>query len=58
MYGKFQKHLQDELAAIEAAGLYKHEREICSAQELAISYLRVPQAERERRARLERETTR
>ena len=32
MYGKFQKHLQDELAAIEAAGLYKHEREICSAQ--------------------------
>ena len=32
MYGNFQKHLQDELAAIEAAGLYKHEREICSAQ--------------------------
>ena len=32
MYGKFQKHLQDELAAIEAAGLYKHERNICSAQ--------------------------
>ncbi len=32
MYGKFQKNLQDELAAIEAAGLYKHERNICSAQ--------------------------
>ena len=32
MYGNFQQHLQDELAAIEAAGLYKHEREICSAQ--------------------------
>ncbi len=32
MYGNFQKHLQEELTAIEAAGLYKHEREICSAQ--------------------------
>ena len=32
MYGNFQKHLQDELAAIDAAGLYKREREICSAQ--------------------------
>jgi glycine C-acetyltransferase len=32
MYGKFQKHLQDELKAIEEAGLYKHERNICSAQ--------------------------
>lgn len=32
MYGKFQKHLQDELTAIEEAGLYKHERNICSAQ--------------------------
>ena len=32
MYGKFQQHLQEELAAIEAAGLYKHERNICSAQ--------------------------
>ena len=32
MYGKFQKYLQDELKAIEEAGLYKHERNICSAQ--------------------------
>ena len=32
MYGKFQQHLQKELAAIEEAGLYKHERNICSAQ--------------------------
>ena len=28
MYGKFQKHLQDELKAIEEAGLYKKERNI------------------------------
>ena len=26
MYGKFQKYLQDELKAIEEAGLYKKER--------------------------------
>ena len=32
MYGKFQKHLQDELKAIDEAGLYKRERMICSAQ--------------------------
>ena len=32
MYGKFQSHLQAELSAIEAAGLYKHERNIASAQ--------------------------
>ena len=32
MYGKFQKYLQDELKAIEGAGLYKHERNICSPQ--------------------------
>ena len=32
MYGKFQKHLQDELKAIEEAGLYKRERNICSPQ--------------------------
>ena len=32
MYGKFQQHLQDELAAIEAAGLYKKERNIASQQ--------------------------
>ena len=36
MYGKFQKHLQDELAAIEEAGLYKHERNIASAQSAEI----------------------
>ncbi|MBP5566947.1 MAG: glycine C-acetyltransferase [Bacteroidales bacterium] len=32
MYGKFQKYLQDELKAIEDAGLYKKERNICSPQ--------------------------
>ena len=32
MYDKFQKHLQKELADIEAAGLYKHERIIESPQ--------------------------
>ena len=32
MYGKYQKFLQDELQAIENAGLYKCERNICSAQ--------------------------
>ena len=32
MYTKFQEHLQKELADIEAAGLYKHERIIESAQ--------------------------
>ena len=32
MYGKFQKYLQDTLAEIEEAGLYKHERNIVSAQ--------------------------
>lgn len=32
MYGKFQKYLSDELKAIDEAGLYKREREICSAQ--------------------------
>ncbi len=32
MYGKFQQYLQDELKAIEEAGLYKHERNICSPQ--------------------------
>ena len=32
MYGRFQKYLQDELKAIEEAGLYKHERNICSPQ--------------------------
>ena len=32
MYGNFQQHLNDELAAIEAAGLYKQERNIASQQ--------------------------
>ncbi len=32
MYGKFQNHLQEELNSIKEAGLYKNEREICSAQ--------------------------
>ena len=32
MYNKFQQHLQKELADIEAAGLYKHERIIESPQ--------------------------
>ena len=32
MYGKFQQHLSDELAAIKEAGLYKNERIICSPQ--------------------------
>ena len=32
MSGKFQKYLQDELKAIEDAGLYKKERNICSPQ--------------------------
>jgi glycine C-acetyltransferase len=32
MYGDFAEHLQRELAAIEAAGLYKHELSITTAQ--------------------------
>ena len=36
MYGKFQKHLQDELQAIAEAGLYKKERIIESPQRAAI----------------------
>lgn len=32
MYGKFQKYLQAELDAIDQAGLYKRERNICSPQ--------------------------
>ena len=32
MYGNFQKYLQDTLAEIEEAGLYKRERNIVSAQ--------------------------
>ena len=36
MYGKFQKHLQDELASIKEAGLYKNERNIASPQSAEI----------------------
>ena len=32
MYGKFQNYLQQELKAIDQAGLYKRERTICSPQ--------------------------
>jgi len=39
MYGKIKKHLQQELASIKEAGLYKNERIITSAQgaEIAVS---------------------
>ncbi|MCQ2173072.1 MAG: glycine C-acetyltransferase [Bacteroidales bacterium] len=37
MYGNFQKYLQDELKAIEEAGLYKRERVICSPQSAVIT---------------------
>ena len=36
MYDNFQKHLQAELSNIEAAGLYKNERLICSPQSAEI----------------------
>ena len=36
MYSNFQKFLQDELAAIKEAGLYKTERVICSPQRAEI----------------------
>jgi glycine C-acetyltransferase len=36
MYQNFQQHLQKELAAIEDAGLYKHERIIVTPQQAAI----------------------
>ncbi|MDE5980950.1 MAG: glycine C-acetyltransferase [Bacteroidaceae bacterium] len=36
MYGDFQKHLADELASIQEAGLYKSERLIESPQQAAI----------------------
>ncbi|EWH03355.1 glycine C-acetyltransferase [Halomonas sp. BC04] len=32
MYGAFQQHLQQELDAIEEAGLYKHERQLTTPQ--------------------------
>ena len=37
MYGSFQQHLQDELKAIEQAGLYKKERTIASPQSAEIT---------------------
>ena len=37
MYGKFQQYLQDELKAIEEAGLYKKERNIVSSQSAEIT---------------------
>ena len=37
MYNLFQKHVSQELASIEAAGLYKNERIITSAQKAAIT---------------------
>lgn len=37
MYGNFKKHLADELAAIEKAGLYKKERIITSPQKADIA---------------------
>ena len=37
MYGKFQKHLQDELQSIKDAGLYKNERIIASPQDAEIT---------------------
>lgn len=37
MYGKIQQHLQQELAAIQEAGLYKNERIITSPQKADIS---------------------
>ena len=36
MYGKIKEYLQHELAEIEAAGLYKHERVIESPQRAEI----------------------
>ena len=40
MFGKFQEHLQKELADIQAAGLYKNERIITTPQRADI---KVPQ---------------
>ncbi len=37
MYGSFQQHLQDELKAIDRAGLYKKERNIASPQSAEIT---------------------
>lgn len=37
MYGKFQEHLQNEIASIKEAGLYKNERNIASPQGACIT---------------------
>ncbi|WP_298062844.1 glycine C-acetyltransferase [uncultured Rikenella sp.] len=37
MYGKIKQYLADELAAIESAGLYKHERIITGSQQAEIT---------------------
>ncbi len=37
MYGKFQTYLQNELKAIDEAGLYKKERNIASPQSAEIT---------------------
>ena len=42
MYGKFQQHLQNELAEIKAAGLYKTERIIESPQRAEIDVANRP----------------
>ena len=39
MYGNIQKELQEELAAIESAGLYKKERVIASVQDAEITLI-------------------
>jgi glycine C-acetyltransferase len=39
MYGKIKNHLQDELAAIESAGLYKSERIIATSQDAVIKLI-------------------
>ncbi|MGL4599403.1 MAG: aminotransferase class I/II-fold pyridoxal phosphate-dependent enzyme, partial [Bacteroidia bacterium] len=36
MYGKFQEHLQNELRAIDEAGLFKRERVITTAQDAVV----------------------
>ncbi len=47
MYGKIKQHLADELAAIEAAGLYKRERIITGSQQAAITVADAQGAEKQ-----------
>jgi glycine C-acetyltransferase len=44
MYDRFQEHLATELAGIEAAGLYKHERQITTAQGVRVGVGRPAEA--------------